>query len=72
MYIKKIQMKNIGFMIKEIVADFKDMFHKRISDVQGLTDLPIVPWCYTEEEFRAMILNKNDFISEVLKEGMTI
>ncbi len=55
-----------------IVGDFKDKFHKRISVVRDLTDLPIEPWCYTEEEFRAMILNKNDFITEVLKEGMTI
>ena len=55
-----------------IVADFKARFHKRIPDVLGLTDLPIEPWCYTEEEFRAMITNKNNFITEVLKEGMAI
>ena len=55
-----------------IVADFKDKFHKRIPDVLGLTDLPIEPLCYTEEEFREMIVNKNVFISEVLKEGMAI
>ena len=55
-----------------IVGNFKDKFHKRIPDVLGLTDLPIEPLCYTEEEFRAMILNKNDFISEVLREGMAI
>ncbi len=55
-----------------IVADFKARFHKRIPDVLGLTDLPIEPWCYTEEEFREMIVNKNVFISEVLKEGMAI
>ena len=55
-----------------IVADFKDKFHKRISAVRGLTDLPIEPWCYTEEEFRAMIIDKNDVITEVLREGMTI
>ena len=45
---------------------------KRIPAVLGLTDLPIEPWCYTEEEFRAMIIDKNDFITEVLKEGITI
>ena len=55
-----------------IVADFKAKFHKRIPAVLGLTDLPIEPWCYTEEEFRAMIIDKNDFITEVLKEGITI
>ena len=55
-----------------IVADFKAKFHKRIPAVLGLTDLPIEPWCYTEEEFRAMITNKNNFITEVLKGGMAI
>ncbi len=55
-----------------IVADFKNKFHKRIAGVLGLTDLPIEPLCYTEDEFRKMILNENDFISEVLKEGVTL
>ncbi len=55
-----------------IVAGFKAGFHKRIPDVLDLTDLPIEPWCYTVEEFRSMITNKNDFITEVLKEGKRI
>jgi len=55
-----------------IVADFKARFHKRIPDVRGLTDLPIEPWRYTVEEFRAMITNKNNLITEVLKEGKRI
>jgi predicted nucleotidyltransferase len=55
-----------------IVGNFKDKFHKRIPDVLGLTHLPIEPLCYTEEEFRAMIVNKNVFITEVLKEGKRI
>ena len=55
-----------------IVGDFKGKFHKRIAEVIGLTDLPIEPLCYTEEEFRAMIVNNNNFISEVLKEGVMI
>lgn len=53
-----------------IVGDFKGKLHKRIADVIGLTDLPVEPLCYTEEEFRAMIVNDNNFISEVLKEGI--
>ena len=56
----------------EIVADFKARFHKRITDVPGLTDLPIEPWCYTVEKFRAIITNKNNFITEVLKGDMAI
>lgn len=55
-----------------IVGDFKEKFHKRIAGVIGLTDLPIEPLCYTEEEFREMIANNNNFISEILKEGEVI
>jgi len=55
-----------------IVGDFKAKFHKRIQDVIGLTDLPIEPLCYTEEEFRTMMANKNSFISEVMKDGVMI
>ncbi len=52
-----------------VVGDFKERFHKRIASILNLTDLPIEPLCYTEEEFREMIRNNNGFISEVLKEG---
>lgn len=55
-----------------VVGDFKGKFHKRIADIIGLTDLPIEPLCYTEEEFSEMIANNNNFISEVLKEGVMI
>jgi len=55
-----------------IVGDFKEKFHKRIASILGLTDLPIEALCYTEEEFREMIINKKSFISEVLKEGVVI
>lgn len=55
-----------------IVGDFKEKFHKRIASVLGLTDLPIEALCYTEEEFREMIMNDRGFISEVLKEGVAI
>lgn len=55
-----------------IVGDFKEKFHKRIASVLGLTDLPIEALCYTEEEFREMIMNDRGFISEVLKEGVLI
>lgn len=55
-----------------IVGDFKERFHKRIVDILDLTDLPIEPLCYTEEEFRVMIKNDNSFVSEVLREGVVI
>lgn len=55
-----------------IVGDFKEKFHKRIASILGLTDLPIEALCYTEEEFREMIMNDRGFISEVLKEGVLI
>lgn len=43
-----------------VVGDFKERFHKRAVGVIGLTDLPIEPLCYTEEEFRAMNLKWPD------------
>ena len=55
-----------------IVGDFKKKFHKRIADVIGLIDIPIEPLCYTEEEFREMMVNTNNFLSEILKEGEVI
>lgn len=55
-----------------IVGDFKKKFHKRIAEVIGLTDLPLEPLCYTEREFREMIGNDNNFISEILEDGIMI
>ncbi|KAF5432944.1 hypothetical protein C5S36_07715 [Candidatus Methanophagaceae archaeon] len=55
-----------------IVGDFKEKFHKRIAEIIGLIDLPIEPLCYTEEEFREMVVTNNNFMSEVLKEGVAI
>lgn len=55
-----------------IVGDFKENFHKRIAEVIGWIDLPVEPLWYTEEEFREMIVNNNNFILEVLKDGVEI
>jgi len=55
-----------------IVGNFKEKFHKRIAHIISLTDLPIEPLCYTEEEFKKMRLDNNSFINQVLKEGITI
>jgi hypothetical protein len=46
--------------------------HKRSAEIIGLTDLPIEPLCYTEEEFKGMIRSNNTFIAEVMKEGIMI
>ncbi len=48
-----------------IVGDFKERFFDRIGKILELTDLPIEPLVYTEEEFEDM--KKNIFIKEVLK-----
>jgi len=55
-----------------VVGEFKEKFHKRSVGIIGLTDLPIEPLCYTEEEFRKMRENDNNFMSEILKEGVEI
>lgn len=52
-----------------IVGDFKSPFFERIRKILSLTDLPIEPWIYTENEFNEMIRNKNPFILEVIETG---
>jgi len=53
-----------------IVGDFKETFLKRIEKVLDLTDLPIEPLLYTNQEFKEMVDNKNPLITEVLKTGI--
>ncbi|MFO7794606.1 MAG: nucleotidyltransferase domain-containing protein [Promethearchaeia archaeon] len=53
-----------------IVGDFKEPFLKRIEKVLDLTDLPIEPLVYTNQEFKEMVDNKNPLITEVLKTGI--
>lgn len=55
-----------------IVGDFKRRFHERAAEVIGLTDLPIEPLCYTEDEFEKMLNNRNSLVSEALKEGVVL
>ncbi len=66
--------KEIDNKLRELAEKLRVRYNvsKIIPAVLGLTDLPIEPWCYTEEEFRAMIIDKNDFITEVLKDGKRI
>ncbi len=50
-----------------IIGDFKERFIERIGMILELTNLPIEPLVYTENEFQDMIDNKNPFIIEILK-----
>ncbi len=50
-----------------IIGNFKERFIERIGKILELTDLPIEPLVYTENEFDDMIKNKNPFILEILK-----
>jgi hypothetical protein len=52
-----------------IVGDFKERFPYRIGKILDLTDLPVQPLVYTEEEFQAMQRDENPFVLEVLKTG---
>ncbi len=52
-----------------IVGDFKERFFDRIGKVLDLTDLPIEPLVYTEEEFKQMKNEGNPFIAEIMKDA---
>ncbi len=55
-----------------VVGDFRERFHKRAATILGLTDLPIEPLCYTEEEFAELVRGENPFILEALAEGIRV
>lgn len=50
-----------------IIGQFPERFFERIGKILELTDLPIEPLVYTEEEFREMVNSENPFIKEVMK-----
>ena len=52
-----------------IIGDFKENFFERIGKILDLTDLPVEPLVYTEEEFKKLLEEENPFIVEVLKTG---
>jgi len=52
-----------------VVGDFKENFFARIGRILDLTDLPIEPLAYTEEEFGQMISQGNPFLLSVLRSG---
>jgi hypothetical protein len=55
-----------------IVGNFNEKFHKRTANVLALTELPVEPLCYTEEEFEKMVKENNSFLKKALNEGMVL
>ena len=55
-----------------LVGEFPERFHKRTVSILELTDLPVEPLCYTQEEFDQMVKNKNSFIMAALEEGIQV
>jgi len=55
-----------------VVGDFPERFHKRAAAILDLTDLPVEPICYTEEEFAELVRSGNLFIRQALAEGIRV
>ena len=55
-----------------VVGDFRERPHKRAAAILGLTDLPVEPLCYTDEEFTELVRNENPFILQALAEGIRV
>lgn len=55
-----------------VVGDFRERHHKRAAAILDLTDLPIEPLCYTEEEFAELVRSGNPFILQALAEGIRV
>lgn len=55
-----------------IVGNFEEKFKDRIIKIIGMTDLPIEPLCYTENEFNKMIDNRNPFILAVIEHNRNL
>ncbi|MHA1799066.1 MAG: nucleotidyltransferase domain-containing protein [Candidatus Helarchaeota archaeon] len=49
-----------------IIGNFKERFVERIGMILELTDLPIEPLVYTEEEFKEMLEGNNFFLKNIL------
>jgi len=60
---------DIDLLIK---GDFKDRPFDRIGKVLDLTDLPIEPIVYTDEEFERLKGEQNPFIIEALKTAIKL
>ena len=55
-----------------VVGDFKERLFERIGKVIELTDLPIEPLVYTEEEWHELKSENNPFVDKILKEGVKL
>ena len=55
-----------------IVGDFHERPHRRAATILGLTELPIEPICYTDEEFAELVQSENPFILQALAEGIPV
>ena len=57
-----------------VVGDFKERFTERIVKLLGLNDtnMPLEVLAYTREEFNDMKKKGNQFISNVMKEGIVV
>ncbi len=50
-----------------IIGDFKERFLDRTGKILEMTDLPVEPLCYTEDEFEKLKRSGNPFVKEILK-----
>ena len=55
-----------------VVGDFRERPHKRAAAILDLTELPVEPLCYTDEEFTELVRNENPFILQALAEGIRV
>ncbi|MDI3531018.1 MAG: hypothetical protein PWP60_867 [Candidatus Atribacteria bacterium] len=55
-----------------IVGNFKERFFERMGLILELTELPIEPLVYTQEEFKALQEEGNPFIEEALCTGVEL
>ena len=55
-----------------VVGNIPGRFHERPGQVLELTELPVEPLCYTEDEFNRMLADRNPFILEALEEGVSV
>lgn len=55
-----------------VVGDIPGRFHERPGQVLELTELPVEPLCYTQDEFALMLADENPFILAALEEGVPV
>ncbi len=55
-----------------IIGDFKERIFERIGKILDLTDLPIEPIAYSNEEFDELKDSQNPFIKEILKTAIRL